>query len=206
MEAVMAIHTAGDASHSKAHGIHKYRVVTIGCSAGSFDGLCELLSELPSEFPCPVVVVFHLHPDYKSVMPDLVGHRTRLRVQQVENGGLEAGVVYIGKPDHHVVFSEHGLRLDHGVAIHHARPSVDVLFESAAREYGPSAIAVVLSGAGCDGATGIRAIKGAGGVTIVQLPKSAQFSSMPEAAIATGCVDLVLPLGKIGEALQELCN
>jgi two-component system, chemotaxis family, protein-glutamate methylesterase/glutaminase len=189
----------------QAHGTGKYDVITVGASAGAFDGLCALLSELPRDFPCAIVVVHHLHPDYKSILPELISHRTLMRVRQAEEGALEAGVVYVAKPDYHLMLSEHGLKMDQGSPVHHVRPSVDALFESAARYHGARVIGVILSGAGCDGAAGIRAIKNAGGATIVQSPQSAQFRSMPEAAVATGCVDFVLPLGKIGEALKTLC-
>jgi two-component system, chemotaxis family, protein-glutamate methylesterase/glutaminase len=202
----MATESKDDVSQAEGSRGDIEHLVIIGCSAGAFDGLGELLGDLGSDFPCPVVVVLHLHPDFKSVMADILGRRTRLQVKQAANGPLEAGVIYVARPDYHVVFADRQLKLDQGIAIHFSRPSIDVTFESAAREYGAKTIAVLLSGAGHDGAAGVQAVKSAGGVTIAQLPESAQFRSMPDAAIATGCVDFILPLGKIGAALLQLCK
>ena len=97
------------------------------------------------------------------------------------------------------------IQLAHTQLVHFSRPSIDLLFESVAGTYGSRSIGVALSGSGKDGAEGIRTIKEAGGVTMAQLPETAEFRPMPEAAIETGCVDFVLRLEEIGQKLTELC-
>jgi two-component system chemotaxis response regulator CheB len=179
-------------------------LVLIGLSAGGVDPLFSVLDSFPQHFNFPVVIVLHLHPDYKSVMAPLLSQRTGLRVEPAATGKLIPGVIYVAPPDQHVTFLGGEMKLVHSAPVHHARPSIDVLFESAAQDETLRVIAVLLSGAGSDGASGISAVKAAGGTTIAQSPETAQFRSMPNAAIATGCVDFVLPSSKIGEALEKM--
>ena len=115
------------------------------------------------------------------------------------------GPVSIAPPDEHLLVGPGKIQLAHSQLVHFSRPSIDLLFESVAGTYGSRAIAVVLSGSGSDGATGIRAIKEAGGATIAQKPDEAEFPPMPAAAIETGCIDFVVPLEKIGQTLIEQC-
>jgi two-component system chemotaxis response regulator CheB len=179
-------------------------LVVIGLSAGGLDPLFTLLSALPHDFNFPVVVVVHLHTDYKSVLAELLAHRTGLHVQAAADGKLARGVIYIAPPGQHVTMQSGEVKLVRTPPIHHVRPSIDVLFESAAHDDTLRVVAVLLSGAGSDGAVGISAIRAVGGVTIAQSPETALFRSMPNAAIATGCVDFVLPMSKIGEVLENL--
>jgi len=140
-------------------------------------------------------------------MAELLAHKTKMAVHQAKDGeSICKGVVYVAPPDWHLLAEPGNVRLMRTPAIRYHRPSIDLLFESVAVSYGRHAIAVVLSGSGNDGATGIRAVKMAGGRTVVEDPAKAEFSSMPYAAIATGCIDTVLPLDKIGRALVELCS
>lgn len=130
-----------------------------------------------------------------------------MTVRQAQDGEpICDGVVYIAPPDWHLLSEPGNVRLLRTPAVRFHRPSVDLLFESVAVSHGRHAIAVVLSGSGNDGSTGLRAVKMAGGRTIVEDPSKAEFSSMPYAAIATGCVDMVLPQDRIGRALVELCS
>lgn len=179
-------------------------LVLIGLSAGGVDELFTLLDGLPSAVAYPIVIVLHLHPDYKSILVELLVQRTGRKVQVAADGKLTPGIIYVAPPDQHVTFLGGEMRLVRTAPVHHLRPSIDVLFMSAASDRTLRVIAVVLSGAGSDGALGVSAIKAAGGSTIAQTPESAQFRSMPNSAIATGCVDFVLPSGKIGEVLQKL--
>jgi two-component system chemotaxis response regulator CheB len=126
--------------------------------------------------------------------------------EAVDDATLEPGVVYVGPPDAHLVSSRKKLRLRHSAAVNFHRPSIDALFESMAQSFGNRLIGVVLSGSGGDGAAGIAAIKRAGGTTIAQDPEEAEFRSMPVSAIATGCVDQVLPLAEIGSLIATLCS
>jgi len=150
-------------------------------------------------------VVQHLDPRHKSQLPGLLSRKTRKPVKQAEDGEpVLPGNIYIGPPDEHVLISKSKIQLAHSRLIRFSRPSIDVMFVSVAATYGDRAIGIILSGSNRDGSDGIAAIKRAGGITIAQDPATAEFRVMPQAAIDTGCVDFVLPLGKMGEALSEL--
>jgi two-component system chemotaxis response regulator CheB len=185
----------------------RYRIIAIGESAGGFHSLCSVLAPLPADLPAALLVAQHLGPAHKSVMADLLQHKTAMVVRQAEDGEvIRNGVVLIAPPDWHLLAEPGAIRLLRTPAVRQHRPSIDLLFESVAVSYGHHAVAVVLSGSGNDGAAGIRAVKMAGGRTIVEDPAKAKFSSMPYEALATGCVDAVLPLEKIGGALIDLCS
>jgi two-component system chemotaxis response regulator CheB len=198
---------AASAENTRKRVPCKYEIIAVGASAGGFRSLTELLACLPASFPSSLLIVQHLSPDHRSLLADLLGGRAAVRVHQASDGErIEAGTAYIAPPNQHLLAEPGNVRLMRTPEVRHHRPSIDLLFESVAANYGPRAIAVVLSGSGNDGSTGIRAIKLAGGTTITEDPAKAEFSSMPYAAIATGCVDMVLPLGKIGSTLVELCS
>jgi two-component system chemotaxis response regulator CheB len=179
-------------------------LVLIGLSAGGMEALYSLLDAIPHDFKFTIVVMLHLHPDYKSVLASLLAQRTGLRVEAAADGKLMPGIVYVAPPDQHLTFKDGSIKLLRTAPVHHHRPSIDVMFESAAMDESLRIVAVLLSGADNDGASGISAIKAVGGTTIAQSPETAQFRSMPNAAIATGCVDFVLPSRKIGEVLEKL--
>jgi two-component system chemotaxis response regulator CheB len=184
----------------------KYKLIAIGASAGGLAALSELLKPLPADMP-GIVVVQHLDPAHKSHLAGLLARKTGRPVKEAEQGeAILPGTVYIGPPDEHLLVAKGHIQLQHSHLIHFSRPSIDLLFESAANGYGPQAIGVVLSGSNSDGATGIRAIQEAGGATLAQTPASAKFSIMPQAAIATGCVEFVGSIQAIGEALVRLCT
>jgi len=185
----------------------KYDVVALGSSAGGLKALSLVLRSLRKDFPSSIVVVQHLDPEHKSWMASLLARTTSLMVKQAEHGEvLLPGMVYVGPPDEHLLVGPGKIQLAHTRLVHFSRPSIDLLFESVAGTYGSRSIAVVLTGSGKDGSEGLRAIKEAGGLTIAQLPETAEFPFMPRAAIATGCVDFILPLESIGEKLTELCT
>lgn len=189
------------------YSTRSFDVVAVGASAGGLHALSEMLRSLPEDFPSSIVVVQHLSPDHKSWMAELLGRSTPLRVKQAEHGEIMMpGMVYVARPDEHLLVGPGKLQLAHTQLVHFSRPSIDLMFESVAGTYGSRAIAVVLSGSGSDGATGVRAIKEAGGITLVQAPAEAEFRHMPEAAIETGCADIILPLEKISAMLTELCT
>jgi two-component system, chemotaxis family, protein-glutamate methylesterase/glutaminase len=183
-----------------------FDVVAMGASAGGLNALIQVLRGLPKTFPSSIVLVQHLAPTRKSWIADLLGRSTVLKVKQAEhNEILLPGMVYTGPPDEHLLVGPGKIQLAHTQLVRFSRPSIDLLFESVAGTYGSRAIGVVLSGSGQDGSEGLRTIKEAGGITIVQMPETAEFRPMPEAAIATGCADFILRLEKIGEKLAELC-
>ncbi len=183
-----------------------FRVVALASSAGGLNALSRILSDLPRDFPGVLVVVQHLDPHHRSLMADILGKRTALSVKQAQEGDyLVAGRVYIAPPDRHLLVNPDGsLSLSQSELVHFVRPSADLLFESVAASFREKAVAVVLTGTGSDGKIGVQAIKKMGGIIIAQNEETCEFFGMPDAAIQTGCVDLVLPLQEIAEKLIEL--
>lgn len=201
--------SAGKRSQPKraTYSTRKYDVVALGASAGGLNALTKVLEMLPRNFPSSIVVVQHLAPGHKSWIASLLARTTPLTVKQAEHGEIMLpGTVYIAPPDEHLLVGPGKVQLAHSQLVHFSRPSIDLLFESVAGTYGSRSVGVVLSGAGKDGASGIRAIKEAGGITLAQSPDTAEFRHLPEAVIETGCVDFVLPLAKMGATLSELCS
>jgi two-component system chemotaxis response regulator CheB len=187
-------------------GAPPFELVAIASSAGGLAALTSVLSGLPGAFPAAVVLVQHLDPRHKTLLADMLGRRTELRVKMAEEGDhLTGGCVYIAPPNYHLVVNAGGtLSLSQSELIHFLRPSADILFESVAARFAARAIAVVLSGTGSDGARGVQAIKKAGGTVIAQDKDTSEFFGMPSATIATGTVDIVLPLALISSALVRL--
>ncbi|MEU7141029.1 chemotaxis protein CheB [Nocardia sp. NPDC046473] len=184
----------------------QYAVVAIASSAGGITALFKVLGALPATLPVPVLVVQHLDPRHKTVLAELLSRRTELHVKLAQAGEtITAGTVYIAPPNYHLLVEPKGvLDLSGSELVHFVRPSADLLFESVAGAYGPRAIACVLTGSGSDGATGVSAIKSRGGTVVAQDPEEAEFKGMPGAAVATGDVDLVVPLDEIAGVIRGL--
>jgi two-component system chemotaxis response regulator CheB len=182
------------------------RVIAIAASAGGLRAYSTVLSALPRDFPAAVAAVQHLDRRHPSLMAQILARRTPLRVRQAASGDqLSPGTIYLAPPDQHLLVTAEGsLLLSHTEPVHFLRPSADLLFESVAESIGERAIAVVLTGTGRDGARGAAAIKRKGGIVLVQESASAEFPGMPDAAIATGSADLILPLAQIAPALVRL--
>ncbi|MGC4014719.1 MAG: chemotaxis protein CheB [Luteolibacter sp.] len=180
--------------------------VVIGVSAGAFDALSTILPELPAGFPCAVLVVVHLPPDRKSLMASLFASRCALEVKEAEDKEmLRAATIYFAPPDYHLLVEpDFSLSLSSDEPVLYSRPSIDVLFESAADAYGDDLVAVVLTGANHDGARGLRTVCDAGGRALVQSPDSAEEPTMPRAALAACPEALSLPLAEIAVALKNL--
>jgi two-component system chemotaxis response regulator CheB len=183
-----------------------YDIVAIAASAGGVFALTEILGKLPADFPAAVVVVQHLDPRHRSLMPQIFGRRSNLPVYQaIESMEVQPGSVYLAPPDRHMLINRDGtISLTQTELVNFVRPSADLLFESVAAAYGERAIAVVLTGAGKDGSMGVTAIKKRGGTVIVQDEATSEFFGMPGAAIRTGLVDFVLSLDEISGALVTL--
>jgi two-component system chemotaxis response regulator CheB len=183
-----------------------FDIVAITASAGGLTALSKVLAALPAVFPAALLVVQHLDPRHRSLMAEILSHRTALKVKQAEEGDrLQAGTVYIARPDRHLLANANNtLSLSQSELVHFLRPSADLLFESVAASHQDRAIAVVLTGTGTDGAMGVQAIKKMGGTVIVQDKDTAEFNGMPAAAIQTGCADFILPLDEIAGALITL--
>jgi two-component system, chemotaxis family, protein-glutamate methylesterase/glutaminase len=195
-------------SHERADLAHEhgFSIVMLAASAGGLGALSRVLGSLPPDFPVPVVVVQHLDPRHRSLMAEILQRRTQLNVEQATEGAkLEPSTVYIAPPDEHLLVTPDGrLTLSHADLVHFVRPSADLLFESGAGAFPGRAIGVVLTGSGSDANMGVRAIEQTGGTVIAQDPDEAEFSGMPQAAIASGAVDFVLRLEEIAPALVAL--
>jgi len=181
-------------------------LIAVGASAGGLLALSQFLGDLAPGFPA-IVVVQHLDPRHQSHMASLLARKTGKLVKEAEDGEpLRPGTIYVGPADEHLLVSNGRIQLAHSRVIHFSRPSIDVMFASVAATYGPRCMGVILSGSNRDGADGIAAIKRSGGTTVAQGPSTAEFSTMPQSAIDTGCVDYVLPLGKMGQNISELIS
>lgn len=183
-----------------------FEIVAMAASAGGLQALSEVLSALPADFRAPIILVQHLDRRHRSLMAEILGRRTPLKVREACDGDrIAAGGVWIAPPDHHVLInSDHSLSLSQTELVHFVRPSADLMFESMAAAYRDRAIAVILTGTGSDGEMGIRAVKSTGGTVIAQDEATSEFFGMPGAAIKTGCVDFILPLNEIAPALITL--
>jgi two-component system chemotaxis response regulator CheB len=181
------------------------RIIAIGGSADGFMGLTAILQAFPREFPAAVLITQHLRRGRKSLLARLLARRCKLPVKEAAaDEPLRPSVVYLAPPDHHLVVEDHHLNVTAGPPVNFSRPSIDVTFRSVAARCGSRAIGVVLSGGGRDGAKGLRAIKDAGGTTIVQDPSDARVAMMPLNALAADHVDFMLPISQIGATLVRL--
>jgi two-component system chemotaxis response regulator CheB len=186
--------------------IPPYELVVVGASWGGLQALGRLLSDLPHDFEPPVVVAQHRHPD------SLEGTLRQLLQQQIHRPVLEAEDklpierrrVYIAPPDYHLLVERGSFALSVDDRVRYARPSIDVLFESAADAYGDGVIGIILTGANDDGARGLARIKEVGGVALIQDPAEAAKRAMPDAAIAATSADAILPLEELGAYVYEL--
>jgi two-component system chemotaxis response regulator CheB len=164
-----------------------------------------VLSALPRDFRTPIAIAQHRGVASGSgALSRMFALRSGLDVCEAgDKDAIEAGHVYVAPPDYHLLVEPDGFALSTDMPVHYSRPSIDVLLESAADTYGPSMVGVILTGANGDGAAGLQRVKRRGGLTIVQDPETAEKRDMPDAAIATGAVDHVLPLDAIGPLLLE---
>jgi two-component system, chemotaxis family, protein-glutamate methylesterase/glutaminase len=184
-----------------------YELICIGASWGGLQAIGQVLSDIPEELEQPIVIAQHRHPDsLEGTFVQLVQQHTRRRVVDTEDkASIEPRHVYVAPPNYHLLIERGWLALSVDVHVQHARPSIDVLFESAAHAYGETAIGIILTGANEDGAAGLAEIKRRGGVALIQDPAGAQRRSMPDAAIAATVADAVLPLEEIGKFVYGLC-
>ncbi len=180
-------------------------VVVVVASAGGFELIMRLAAALDPGLPAGVVLVLHRSPTYVGALLDLVQRRCRLRVIEPDGGeSFMHGVVYLAPRDRHLVLSRGSIWLSDGPKEQFCRPAADPLFRSAAAEYGPRVLGVVLSCANSDGTGGCGAILAAGGITLAQDPSEALAPTMPENAIQNGSVTAVLSMAGIIKAIHEL--
>jgi two-component system, chemotaxis family, protein-glutamate methylesterase/glutaminase len=181
-------------------------VITVGASLGGLQAIMGVLRPLPADLPVPILIVQHRGAASDSRLVAMLQEHTALKVLEAEDKApLAPGTVYVAAPDYHLLVEEPGaIALSTDAPVRSARPSIDVLFETAADAYGPGVLGVLLTGASADGASGLARIKAAGGKAIVQDPATAECATMPAAGIAAAPVDYILPLESIGEYLVTL--
>lgn len=183
-------------------------LVVIGTSWGGLEGLRRILSALPGRLDAAVVVTQHRAPaSHPSAFRDLLGSVTPLVVREAgDKEELRPGTVYVAAPDYHLLVEGTSLALSTDEPVMYARPSIDVLFETAAESYRERCIGVVLTGANADGARGLARVAELGGLAIVQDPAAAERAEMPRAAIAAVPSARVAGLDEIGPLLVQACG
>jgi two-component system, chemotaxis family, protein-glutamate methylesterase/glutaminase len=184
-----------------------YELIVVGASWGGLRALSTVLGRVPGGLSCPIAVVQHRrHDAVEGGLSKLLQLHTAERVVEAEDKmAIEPHTIYVAPPDYHLLVERGAFALSVDERVQYARPSIDVLFESAADAYGPHLVGVVLTGANEDGAAGLARVKERGGVAIVQDPGTAERAEMPAAAAAATAADAVLPLDEIGPFLYGLC-
>lgn len=190
----------------RTSGAHE--VVAIGASWGGLDALRAILRDLPAELDAAVVIAQHRSPDsHPTAMRDLLGAVTRMRVIEAgDKDELRAGVAYIAAPDYHLLVEPGLVTLSTDEPVLYARPSIDVLFETAAESYRERCIGVILTGANDDGARGLARVVELGGTAIVEDPETARRDEMPRAALRATPSARAIPVAEIAPLLVDLCG
>ena len=182
-------------------------VVVVGASLGGLDAVRLLLENLHGEIYPPIVLVQHRMSESDGLLVQLLAERSPLPVSEPEDKDpIESGHFYVAPSDYHLYVEQGFFSLSMDEPVCHARPSIDVLFESAADSYGAAAIAVMLTGSNRDGADGARAVKRAGGRVLVQDPRTALSPEAPSAVIESTAVDGILSVQDIARRLTVLCG
>ncbi|WP_298670400.1 chemotaxis protein CheB [uncultured Sphingomonas sp.] len=184
----------------------RIEAIVIGASAGAVEALSAILPRLPADYQLPVIVVVHVPADRRNVMAPLFQSKCRVAVREAEDKELVVGgTVYFAPPDYHLLVEvDRTLSLSADEPVLYSRPSIDVLFESAAEAYGPALAGVVLTGANQDGARGLAAVEAAGGIALVEDPASACSSAMPLAALNECRAARALSIDAIAHCLLDL--
>lgn len=185
---------------------HSNAGIVIGGSFGAFDALDVILPAFPADFGVPIVIALHMLPTRNSGLCEMLASRTALRVKEAEDKEpVAGGTVYLASPNYHLLIERAGhFSLSADDLVNFSRPSIDVLFESAADACGPLLAGVLLSGANADGARGLARIRANGGVAVVQAPETALADAMPSAALRIDAGVHVFSPDRIGPFLVEL--
>ena len=197
-------HSRGDSAPAPQNA--RKIVAGIGASAGGVKALIAFFEALPENPGVAFVVIAHLDPQSHSQLPEILAAHTRMPVQQVTaTSKLNTDCIYVISPDRQLEISDHHINAIPFEEPRGRRMPIDFFFRSLAQQHGDG-FAVVLSGAGSDGAVGVRAIKEEGGIILVQDPEEAEYGMMPRAAIATESADVVLPAAQLAQRLAELAQ
>lgn len=183
-------------------------LIVIGTSAGGVDILKKIAPAFSKSGRLKVAIVIHISPDGPNLIPSLMGDNCALKVKEAEPGEpMENDTVYIAPPDYHLcVEPNHILTLSSEEPLNFSRPSIDVLFDSAAYAYGNKVLGILLTGANNDGAEGMKKIQKMGGMTIVQKPSDAEWNVMPKAAIDMMKPDYILTTEEIINKIKNICS
>lgn len=186
----------------------KYKAIVIGTSYGGLEALKTILPKLGQAFPIPVIVVLHIGENNNDTFVNFLNSMCPLQVKEAEsNEKIKAGIIYFAPPNYHLLIeSDFTFSLTNDKKHNYSRPSIDILFESAAWAYTKKLIGVVLTGANSDGAMGLKVIKDFGGMTVVENPSSALSTAMPKAALKIAKPEIQLNLEEIADKLIELAN
>lgn len=185
-----------------------YAAVVIGVSAGGLAALDDILPALNPAFCLPVLIVQHMSPSVDNYLPAHFNVRCALKAKEAEDKEpIKHGTIYFSPPNYHLMVEcDRSIALSIDPKVNFSRPSVDVLFETAADAYRDQLVGVILTGGNSDGSAGLARIKELGGLTIVQDPETAEAEAMPASAIESTEIDHILPLDRIGDFLNSLCN
>ena len=182
-------------------------IVVMGASLGGLSAITDVLSRLPGDFSVPIAFVQHRGAHDPDMLIHILRRMTPIPVREPhDKEQIQPGRFYVAPADYHLIVEKGAFSLSTEHAVSYARPSIDVLFETAAEAYGPGVIGVLMTGANHDGANGARRIKECGGRLIVQDPSTAESNVMPRAAIEATTVDRILPLERIAGTLVEWCG
>lgn len=183
-----------------------FDAIVLGTSAGGIEVIKKILSSLNPSLSIPIIIVIHIARDGSNLLPDIFSDDTHYRVKEAEPGeALTKNTVYFAPADYHLsIETKRTLSLSNEEEVFYSRPSIDVLFESAAMAFGKRILALLCTGANQDGALGAKKIFEKGGTVIVQDPTDSDFPTMPESALALFHPTAVLPVAKIQEALKSL--
>jgi two-component system chemotaxis response regulator CheB len=181
------------------------KVIVIGSSAGSVVALKELVSNLPADFKTPVFIVQHGYANQPNNLAKILDHAGPLHAAYPQDGSeINEGTIYLAPRDHHLIFEDDHILVRKGPKVNRLRPSVDLLFRSAAYCYGPNVTAVILSGMPDEGCSGMWMVKRMGGTAIVQDPDQDSYPGTPASVLKYVDVDHFCPLSKISQLLAEL--
>lgn len=182
-------------------------MIVIGTSAGGVDMLKKIAPAFAKSGFVKCAIVIHMSPNGPNLIPSLMADDCAFKVKEAEPGEpMEPDTIYIAPPDYHICLEpNHIVTLSNEEPLNFSRPSIDVLFDSAAYAYGKRTLGILLTGANNDGATGLKTIQNAGGKTVIQKPEEAEWNVMPQSALEIMKPDLILSTKEIIELIQSIC-
>lgn len=184
----------------------QYGAVVIGASAGGLNALSTLLSGLPENYTLPIVIVQHRAKEERDLLENVLQQKCVIKIKQAdEKEEIKGGFIYVAPANYHLLVErDRTFSLSSNKTVNYSRPSIDILFETAAEVYKDELVGIILTGANDDGANGMKSIFSHNGMTIVQNPDEAQYPVMPKASIRTGAVKRILLLNEIQQFLIQL--